>query len=67
MICDGASTKSRCTAVPEKRASSAVVSTWWRMWPNSWNSVSTSSWRSSEGLVAVGFVKLATMHDTGRW
>jgi hypothetical protein len=66
MIWDGASTKSRSVFVPENLASSARVRVWWRMCPNSWNSISTSSWSSSEGRSAVGLVALATIADTGR-
>ena len=43
-ICDGASTKSRCTLVPAWKLNSVSDSTPCSMWPNSWNSVSTSSW-----------------------
>ena len=65
MICDGASTKSRSVLVPENRTVPARVSVWCRTWPNSWNSVTTSSCSSSDGRSAVGFVRLATMADTG--
>ena len=65
MICDGASTKSRSVLVPEKRTVSAFVRVWWRMCPNSWKRVTTSSCRSSDGRSAVGLVRLATIADTG--
>ena len=66
-ICEGASTKSRSVRVPLNRPYVARVSVWWRMCPNSWNNVSTSLCRNSEGVSAEGFVKFATIALTGFW
>src|SRR5438874_6826809 len=43
-ICDGASTKSRSTLVPECWLYSVLDSTPCSTWPNSWKNVSTSLW-----------------------
>ena len=49
----GSSTASHSTPeMPDTANSSTRVSMWCRPWPNSWNSVITSSWVSSAGLSA---------------
>src|SRR2546427_565091 len=59
-ICEGASTKSVATFVPESVAYCAVVSDECMTCPNSWNSVSTSFSVRCAGLPACGGVKFTT-------
>ena len=66
-ICDGASTKSCGTLVPEKREYFACVRIVCIAWPNSWKIVSTSSCDMSDGLSGWGGGKLQTSAQTGRW
>ena len=55
----GSSTASHSTPLmPETPRSSTRVSRWCRPWPNSWNSVSTSSCVKSAGLLPTGREKL---------
>src|SRR5690554_3507743 len=57
----GSSTASQATPLmPETPSCSTRVSMWCRPWPNSWNSVVTSSWVSSAGLSPTAGVKLQT-------
>ena len=57
--CDGSSTASHSTPLmPDTPSSSTWVSMWCRPWPNSWNSVITSSWVNSAGLSPTGAEKL---------
>src|SRR3954471_8372760 len=63
MNCDGSSTASHSTPeMPDTPSSSTTVSMWCRPWPNSWNSVVTSSCVNSDGLATpsttAGSVKL---------
>jgi hypothetical protein len=62
----GSSTASPSTpAMPDTASSSTWVSMWCRPWPNSWNSVITSSWVSSAGWSPTGGAKLHTRWATG--
>src|SRR5471030_1798112 len=63
MNCDGSSTASHSTPeMPDTPISSTCVSMWCRPWPNSWNSVMTSSCVNSDGWTTpstvAGSVKL---------
>ncbi len=59
MNCDGSSTASHSTPLmPDTPSSPTCVSMWCRPWPNSWNSVITSSCVNSAGLPPTGAEKL---------
>jgi hypothetical protein len=59
MNCDGSSTASHSTPLmPDTPRSPTCVSMWCSPWPNSWNSVITSSCVNSAGLSPTGAVKL---------
>ena len=62
----GSSTASHSTPLmPETLGKSTSVSRWCSPWPNSWNSVITSSCVSSDGSSAVGGAKLQVRNATG--
>ena len=62
----GSSTASHSTPeMPDTPSSSTCVSMWCRPWPNSWNSVMTSSCVSSAGRPSSGAAKLQTRYATG--
>ena len=65
LTCDGYSTKSRGTDVPAKYGYSTSEKKPCRAWPNSWNSVVTSSKVSSVGSPAGGFGTLRWLPTTG--
>ena len=57
----GSSTASHGTPLmPATLGTLTRVSRWCRPWPNSWNSVTTSSWVSSEGWPPTAGGKLQT-------
>ena len=68
MTCDGNSTKSRGTFVPDSDEYVVLASMPCRAWPNSWNRVPTSSALSRAGVSAVGFlVAMFMLPATWRW
>ena len=58
MICEGSSTKSHGTFVPDRDLTSTWLSKPWSRWPNSWKIVSTSLWVRSAGLPSTGGLML---------
>ena len=64
--CDGISTKSRWTLVPERDEYLHLDSRLWSACPNSCTNVSTSEKVSSDGLVGVGRVKFMVSVTRGR-
>jgi hypothetical protein len=63
--CDGSSTKSRSTCVPDSRSKVTLDSSPCRPWPNSWNSVRASSSDSSVGSPGAPLAKLLLFRITG--
>jgi hypothetical protein len=63
--CDGSSTKSRSTCVPDSRSKVTFDSRPCRPWPNSWNSVRASSSDSSVGSPGAPLAKLLLLRITG--
>ena len=65
LTCEGYSTKSRGTLVPEKPGYFTLENMPCRAWPNSWNRVVTSSQVSSVGSPAGGCGMLRLLVTTG--
>ena len=64
----GSSTASHSTpSMPDTPSTSTCVSIWCRPWPNSWNTVITSSCVNSAGLPPTGAGRLQVRYATGIW
>ena len=64
--CEGSSTKSHQTLVPESDSKRVLANMPWRAWPNSWRKVSTSPRRSRAGRSSVGLLRFITSETWGR-